>query len=106
MSDKACLEGVAQATRPARGDLAGPKHHAHHGPQVAPLQSVSNPGWAPRQSSLPSFRRVTGTLETWRNEILNFWRFPLTDAFVEAKHNRAKVTKRQAYGYRRLRCAR
>jgi transposase len=55
---------------------------------------------AARQSSLPSFRRVAGTLEKWRDETLNYWRFPLTNAFVEGKHNRVKVAKRQAYGYR------
>ena len=55
---------------------------------------------AARQSRLPSFRRVAGTLEKWRDEVLNYWRFPLTNAFVEGKHNRVKVAKRQAYGYR------
>lgn len=55
---------------------------------------------AARQSRLPSFRRVAGTLEKWRDEVLNYWRFPLTNAFVEGKHNRVKVVKRQAYGYR------
>lgn len=52
------------------------------------------------QSRLPAFHRVARTLEKWREEVLNYWRFPLTNAFVEGKHNRVKVLKRRAYGYR------
>lgn len=55
---------------------------------------------AARRSRLPAFRRVAGTLEKWREEVLNNWRFPFTNAFVEGKHNRVKVLKRRAYGYR------
>ena len=32
--------------------------------------------------------------------MLNYWHFPLTNALVEGKHNRLKVLKRRAYGYR------
>jgi len=32
--------------------------------------------------------------------VLNYWRHPLTNAVVEGKHNRVKVLKRRAYGYR------
>ena len=56
-----------------------------------------------RSSGLPPFRRLAGTVEKWREEILNYWRFPLTNALVEGKHNRVKVMKRRAYGYRNRR---
>lgn len=58
---------------------------------------------AARRSGLPSFRRLAGTVERWREEILNYWRFPLSNALVEGKHNRVKVLKRKAYGYRNRR---
>ena len=54
-------------------------------------------------SGLPSFQRLAGTVQRWREEILNYWRFPLTNALVEGKHNRVKVMKRRGYGYRNRR---
>jgi len=51
-------------------------------------------------SGLPSFRRLAGTVQRWRDEILNHWPFRLTNAVVEGKHNRVKTMKRRAYGYR------
>jgi transposase len=51
-------------------------------------------------SGLPSFVRTAGTLHRWRTEILNYWQHPITNAVVEGKHNRVKVLKRRAYGYR------
>ena len=51
-------------------------------------------------SGLPSFVRTAGTLRRWRTEILNYWQHPITNAVVEGKHNRVKVLKRRAYGYR------
>ena len=56
-----------------------------------------------RDSGLPSFARVAGSLQRWREELLNYWRFPITNALVEGKHNRVKVLKRRAYGYRNSR---
>ncbi|MDP9238049.1 MAG: transposase [Chloroflexota bacterium] len=32
--------------------------------------------------------------------MLTYWRYPITNAVVEGKHNRVKVLKRRAYGYR------
>ena len=29
-----------------------------------------------------------------------YWHYPITNALVEGKHNRVKVLKRRAYGYR------
>ena len=51
-------------------------------------------------SGLPSFVRTANTLRKWRQEVLNYWRHPITNAVVEDKHNRVKVLKRRAYGYR------
>jgi len=51
-------------------------------------------------SGLPPFVRAASTLRRWRREVLNYWRHPLTNAVVEGKHNRVKVLKRRAYGYR------
>jgi transposase len=64
------------------------------------LDSWLQTAWASR---LPSFQRLAGTVQRWREEIVNYWRFPLTNALVEGKHNRVKVMKRRAYGYRNRR---
>lgn len=53
-----------------------------------------------QESGLQPFRRTAGTLKRWRKEVLNYWRFPITNALVEGKHNRIKTLKRRAYGYR------
>jgi len=49
---------------------------------------------------LKPFQRIARTLTKWQKEVLNYWRYPLTNAMVEGKHNRVKVLKRRAYGYR------
>ncbi len=51
-------------------------------------------------SGLRPFRRTAATLRQWRKEVLNYWRYPITNALVEGKHNRIKTLKRRAYGYR------
>jgi transposase len=51
-------------------------------------------------SGLPPFRRTAATLKKWRKEVLNYWRYPITNALVEGKHNRVKTLKRRGYGYR------
>ncbi len=51
-------------------------------------------------SGLRPFVRTARTLRSWRAEVLNYWRYPITNAVVEGKHNRVKVLKRRAYGYR------
>ena len=53
-----------------------------------------------RRSSLTPFQRAAKTLKKWSTEILNYWDYPITNAMVEGKHNRVKVLKRRAYGYR------
>jgi transposase len=51
-------------------------------------------------SGLRPFQRTARTLIKWEQEVLNYWDYPLTNAMVEGKHNRVKVLKRRAYGYR------
>ena len=51
-------------------------------------------------SGLRPFQRTAATLKKWRQEVLNYWRYPITNALVEGKHNRIKALKRRAYGYR------
>lgn len=59
-------------------------------------------GWLreAQESGMRPFQRPAATLHKWREEVLNYWRYPLTNAMVEGKHNRVKVLKRRAYGYR------
>jgi len=51
-------------------------------------------------SNLRPFQRTAATLKRWRREVLNYWRYPITNALVEGKHNRVKTLKRRGYGYR------
>jgi transposase len=53
-----------------------------------------------QSSGLRPFQRTAATLTRWRQEVLNYWRYPITNALVEGKHNRIKTLKRRAYGYR------
>ena len=52
--------------------------------------------------SLPEFKELLHTLTNWREEILNYFDYRITDGFVEGKNNRIKTIKRTAYGYRNL----
>lgn len=47
-----------------------------------------------------SFQQLRQTLLNWKNEILNYFDFKITNARVEAFNNRCKVVKRKGYGYR------
>jgi transposase len=42
---------------------------------------------------------ASSMLVQWREQILNFFDFRLTNGFVEGKNNRTKTMQRQAYGY-------
>lgn len=53
-----------------------------------------------KASGLRPFQRAATTLSRWKQEVLNYWRYPITNALVEGKHNRIKTLKRRAYGYR------
>jgi len=51
---------------------------------------------------LPEFKELLHTLGNWREEILNYFDYPITNGFVEGKNNRIKTIKRMAYGYRNM----
>jgi len=51
---------------------------------------------------LPEFKELLHTLDNWRQEILNYFDYPITNGFVEGKNNRIKTIKRMAYGYRNM----
>ena len=53
-------------------------------------------------SSLPEFKELLHTLTNWREEILNYFDYRITNGFVEGKNNRIKTIKRMAYGYRNM----
>ena len=53
-----------------------------------------------RSSSLPAFKRLLPMLTNWREEILNYFEYRITNSFVEGKNNRIKTIKRMGYGYR------
>ena len=48
------------------------------------------------------FQELASMLTDWREEILNYFEFGLTNAFAEGKNTRTKQIQRQAYGYRNL----
>lgn len=70
--------------------------------QEAEQAAAALEGWlrAAEASQLKPFQRTAVTLRKWRKEVLNYWTHPITNAVVEGKHNRVKVLKRRAYGYR------
>lgn len=51
-----------------------------------------------RQSAIEEFDSFLGTVETWLNEITNYFLEGLTSGFVEGFNNRVKVLKRRCYG--------
>ena len=52
--------------------------------------------------SLPEFKGLLHTLDNWREVILNYFDYRITNGFVEGKNNRIKTIKRMAYGYRNM----
>ena len=52
--------------------------------------------------SLPEFKELLHTLGNWREEILNYFDYPITNGFVEGKNNRIKTIKTMDYGYRNM----
>jgi len=53
-------------------------------------------------NSLAEFKALLRTLANWREEILNYFDYRITNGFVEGKNNRIKTIKRMAYGYRNM----
>jgi len=56
-----------------------------------------------RQSGLTCFDSFLKTLETWLDEITNYFVARLTSGFVEGFNNKVKVLKRRCYGITNLR---
>ena len=54
------------------------------------------------RDSLHEFKRLLHTFANWREEILNYFDYRITNGFVEGKNNRIKTIKRMAYGYRNM----
>lgn len=55
-----------------------------------------------RLCTLTEFKQLLSTLGRWREEILNYFTYRITNGFVEGKNNRIKTIKRMAYGYRNM----
>jgi len=55
-----------------------------------------------RQTGLRAFKQLANTLQKHSTEILNWYQFPISTGPLEGINNKAKVLKRQAYGYRDL----
>lgn len=53
-----------------------------------------------RRSKNPAIKTLTNTFVRWKTEILNFFKYRITNARVEGFNNVAKVIKRRAYGFR------
>ncbi len=53
-------------------------------------------------AGLPEFKALLSTIANWREEILNYFDYPITNGFTEGKNNRIKTIKRIAYGYRNM----
>jgi transposase len=47
-------------------------------------------------------KRIARTLLQWRNEIESYFHHRYTNARIEGTHNKIKVLKRRAYGYRNI----
>ena len=54
-------------------------------------------------SKLACIQRLRKTLMRWRTEILNYFKFGITNARTEGFNNVAKVIKRRSYGFRSFR---
>ena len=51
------------------------------------------------ETLIPELIELAHTLKNWREEILNYWRFRITNAITEGKVNKIKTIKRKAYNY-------
>jgi len=52
--------------------------------------------------SLYEFMELLHAFANWREEILNYFDYRITNGFVEGKNNRIKTIKRMAYDYRNM----
>lgn len=49
------------------------------------------------------YREILPTIKRWREQILNFFTYRVTNGYMEGSNNRTKAIQRQAYGYRNTR---
>jgi transposase len=52
------------------------------------------------RSELPEVKKLRKTLLKWRTEILNYFKYRITNARTEGFNNKAKLVKRRGYGYK------
>jgi transposase len=52
-----------------------------------------------RESSFDHLTKTLSAFVNWRNEILAFFQFRISNGFVEGKNNRTKSIMRQGYGF-------
>lgn len=57
---------------------------------------------AMRFSLIPEIKRFARTLERWRDEILNYFIKPITNAVTEGYNRIASLVKNRAFGYRNI----
>lgn len=53
-----------------------------------------------KSSNIPEFRKCAQTYQNWRKEILNAFKYELTNGPTEGFNNKIKVLKRSSYGIR------
>ena len=51
------------------------------------------------ETLIPELIELAKTMKNWKEEILNYWRFRLTNAVTEGKINKIKAIRRKAYNY-------
>lgn len=56
-----------------------------------------------KKSSLKEIQTLRRTLKSWKEEVLNYFQFRITNATTEGFNNVAKVVQRRAYGYKNFR---
>lgn len=56
-----------------------------------------------QQSSLPEVQTLAKTLTVWHREIVNYFRYRVTNATTEGYNNIAKLVQRRAFGYKSFR---
>jgi transposase len=52
------------------------------------------------ETGIPELIAFGRTLSNWREEILNYWNYSISNGFVEAQNHKIQNIKRRAYGYR------
>jgi transposase len=53
-----------------------------------------------KQSCLEEIQKLANTLESWKEEIVNYFEFRVTNATTEGYNNVAKLVQKRAFGYK------